>query len=232
MVGSAPVEVTNANVEGIVIQAGKPIDLAGRVAVEAGPQGAPKISGSVVLQPVQPAPHFVQPARIGEDGTFRMTGVPRDAFRFFVVGLPPELYVKSIRAGTVDITDTGLDLSRIEAAPPLEIHLSTRGATVEGVAVDGEKPAAGALVLLLPHPFKPESRIMMPKTTNSDQQGRFSIKGIAPGEYRAYALDSYFPFNDLDPEQFKKFEPLSTIVRLKEEGTERLELKLAHVGQP
>jgi protocatechuate 3,4-dioxygenase beta subunit len=226
IVGRAPVTVTNTNVENVVIQAGSLLELTGRVIQEG--DAKTSVTGQVMLQPVQPLPIFIQPARIQDDGTFKISGVSRDQFRVEVMGLSGDLYVRSVRAGNVDVTTSGLDLSAADSVPPVEIRVSAKGATVSGVVLDEGKPSPGAMVVALAQPFNPDQRTAM-KSAGTDQNGRFTLQGITPGEYRIYAWDSFLPFNDLDPEQLKPFEKLAATVKLKEEAREQVELKLASV---
>jgi hypothetical protein len=227
MIGRTPVAVTNRNVSDVVIQAGLPLELIGRVIMEG--DGAAKPAGQVMIQPVQPMPTFVQPSPVQEDGTFKISGVPRDKFYVLVMGLPGDAFVKSVRAGDVDATTQTLDLTGATTAPPIEIRVSSTGATVEGAVMDADKPALGAVVAVLPHPFDPAQPMMMRKTATTDQNGRFSLKGVAPGEYRVYAWDSFLPLGSLDAEQLKEFDKLAVAVKLKEESREQVSLKLAAV---
>jgi hypothetical protein len=149
--------------------------------------GAAKPAGQVMIQPVQRMPMFVQPSPVQEDGTFKISCVPRDKFHVQVMGLPGDAFVKSVRAGDVDATTQTLDLTGATTAPPIEIRVSSTGATSEGAVMDADKPALGAVVAVLPHPFGPAQPMMMRKTATTDQNGRFSVKGVAPGEYRVYA---------------------------------------------
>lgn len=137
--------------------------------------------------------------------------------------------MKSVRAGDADITDTGLDLTQMDTAPLVEICLSSKGASLNGLVMAGDKPAPGAVVTILPHPFTPAQPMTARRTASTDQNGRFSLEGVRPGEYRVYAWDSYIPMNDLDAEQLKPFEKFAATVKLKEEAREQLELKLATV---
>jgi hypothetical protein len=227
--------VTNTNVDDVVIQAGSLLEVSGLVIQEGAPeqQGNTKtgVAGQVMLQPVLPLPIFLQPGRIQEDGTFKISGVSRDQYNVQVLGLSGGQYVKSVRAGNVDVTTSGLDLTSSETAPPLEIRVSAKGATVSGVVLDGEKPSPGAVVVALAQPFDPNRRSAMQKTATTDQNGRFTLQGLAPGEYRVYAWDSYLLLNDLDTEQLKPFDKFAAAVKLKEEAREQLELKLASVAR-
>jgi hypothetical protein len=226
-IGRTPVAVSSGNVDNVVIQAGSPLEVTGRVVWEA--EGQPKLTGQIMLQPAQRVPMFSQPAPIQDDGTFKISGAVRDKAFVQVLGLPPNSYVKRVMAGNVDVTESGLDLSNAETAPPLDIRVSSKSATVEGVVRDGEKPAAGAVVILLPQPFVAERIAMFRKSATTDQNGRFTLGGIAPGEYRVYAWDTYPPLNDMDPEQLKAFEKFAATVKLKEEAREQIELKLANL---
>lgn len=227
MIGRTPVTVTNANVENVVIQAGSPMEITGRIIQEGDAKSS--LTGQVMLQTMQPSPMFVQPARIQEDGTFKISGVSRDHFRVDVAGLSGDLYVRAVRAGNMDVTTSGLDLSAAETAPPIEIRISPKGATISGAVLDGDKPSPGAFVIAVPQPFNPERRTAMQKTSTTDQNGRFTLQGLAPGEYRIYAWDSFLPLGDLDPEQLKAFDKLAATVKLSEAAREQVELKLASV---
>jgi hypothetical protein len=226
-IGRTPVTVGNSNVDNVVIQAGSPLEVTGRVVWDGEAQGQPKLTGQVMLQPAQRVPMFSQPAPIQDDGTFKISGVVRDKAFVQVFGLPPNSYVKSVMAGNVDVTESGLDLSSAETAPVLEIRVSSKSAAVEGVVRDGDKPAAGAVVMLLPQPFVAERVPMLRRSTSTDQNGRFTLSGVAPGEYRVYAWDTYPSINEMDAEQLKSFEKFAATVKLKEESREQVELKLA-----
>lgn len=225
--GRAAVTVVDANVDNLVIQANAPLELTGRVLVEGEADTVP--TGQIYLVPVRPAPMFLMPAAIQKDRTFKIPGVSRDRFRVDVIGLTGDQYIKSVRYGAADATETGLDLSSAEAGAFVEITLSPKGATVSGFVREGDKPAPAAVVTLLPHPFHPDRRPVLQKVTTADQNGLFTLKGLPPGEYRVYALDSNLPMSDLHDEQRKPFDSLSATVKLKESAREQVELKLSTV---
>jgi hypothetical protein len=122
-----------------------------------------------------------------------------------VSGLPASAYVKSIRLGSQETIDTGLDLTDMQTVSPLEIRISRDGATVQGtVDRDDDKPAPRAWVALIPDPARPELASKLKSATSGDD-GRFFLTGVAPGEYRLYAFDQQQPRSPVNLESFLKF---------------------------
>ncbi len=235
VVGRTEITVSNANVENINISAGSAIDITGRVIpdkTEDSNNNDPatnKLSGQVAIISANHMPNFGPPGRIQDDGTFKLTSVSRDKFLITVYGLPANQYVKSVMAGSVDISENGIDLTAAESAPPIEIRLSAKGASVDGAVVDNDgKPVIGSMVLMLPQPYDPDkaSVPMYRKSTTTDQTGHFSLKAIAPGEYRLYAWESYISLGDVDADQLKPYEKNAATVKLKESAHETVELRI------
>jgi hypothetical protein len=126
-------------------------------------------------------------AKVGNGNAFTLENVSQDKHAVLVSGLPGRAYVKAIRLGSQEAIGSGLDLTNMETAPPLEILISPNGATVEGsVRQDEDQPASGARVSLVPDPARPESEARL-KSTTVTGDGNFSLTGVAPGEYRLYA---------------------------------------------
>ena len=67
---------------------------------------------------------------------------------------------------------------------------------------------------------------MFRKTANTDQSGHFSLKAIAPGEYRLYAWETYVALQDLDSERLKPYDKNAGRVKLREGGHETVEITL------
>jgi hypothetical protein len=220
-----PFTVTNGDVENIVLQAGQTLLITGRVIAET--ETPTKITGQVMLRGAEGFGFGSMPVRVAEDGTFKLEGVSRDKHEVVVMGIPDGMYVSSIRVGNHDVLEHGLDLSNVETAPSIEVRFSSKGATVQGVVLHEGKPAPGAMVTLLPQPFRPEEFMMSRKAAQSDQSGRFTISGIAPGEYRAYAFQEFIPIQMMEADELKVFEPFAVPLKLKQEAREQIELKLA-----
>jgi len=219
VLGRTPVTVTNGDVDSVVVQAGAPVAIAGRVQVE-GDENA-RVTGSVLLQAGNR--EFGGPTvRIEGDGTFKIDNVSRETHHITVSGLPEGMYVKRARAGSVDVLESGLDLSNAESVTPLEIVVSPKGAAIEGVARHDSKPWPGAWVTLV----QPD-RVRGPvRTIAADQDGRFTLKGVAPGEYRLYAWEEPMPTGEVEPELLKPYEGHAVKVKVAEGGREQVEVKL------
>jgi hypothetical protein len=151
-----------------------------------------------------------------------------------VDSLPQGYYVKSIRMGDVDALKNGIDFTR-QASGPLEILLNPNGGRLEGFVTNARlHPAASATVVLVPemcghrpcHYFK---------KAMTDQNGHFTINGVAPGEYKVLALDriddsGYKNPESLyqDPESLKPFADKGEAIAIPERGDTIVRLKLIH----
>jgi protocatechuate 3,4-dioxygenase beta subunit len=69
----------------------------------------------------------------------------------------------------------------------LEIAISDNAASVTGVVHDDDqKPVPGAFVLLAPEPPL-RDRDDLYATAPTDENGRFQLRGLTPGDYEVYA---------------------------------------------
>jgi hypothetical protein len=129
------------------------------------------------------------PLPVADDGSFTLKGVPPATYRIscrFAFGG----YLRAVRAGGVDITAGELDLRRGVSPGDLEILIDPAGAAIRGDVLDEQgKPAAGALIALLPAipPTDPQRIRESAKLTFPDLQGRYMFVGVAPGDYRLLA---------------------------------------------
>ena len=123
----------------------------------------------------------------GRGNAFRVSGM-NGPFRLDLQGLPENWAVSQITVNGTDVTDAPIDLNGQNATA--RIVLTDRVTTVSGV-VQWRRDAADRIVVV----FADDStRWAYPsryvRTTRADEQGRFQIAGLPPGErYLALALD-------------------------------------------
>jgi hypothetical protein len=104
------------------------------------------------------------------------------------VGSLQNYYVKSIRLGQMDVLNDGLHVDRVPEGS-FEIILGANGGVLEGSVTQlGRSPVANATVVLIPDGLS-RSRPDLYKVVRSDWSGRYSIRGITPGDYRLFAFE-------------------------------------------
>lgn len=115
-------------------------------------------------------------------------------------------------------------------AGTLEITINGNGGQIEGSAADAkQKPASGAVVVLVPEGPRRE-RLMLFKTAMTDTMGHFSIKGIAPGEYKLFAWEQVEDGAYQDAEFLKPYENQGQAVTIREGSRENAQLKVISIS--
>jgi hypothetical protein len=221
--GHVQVDVYDADENGVALRIGEPRQVQGTIRMEG--QDKPDFTGvRVQLKLLDNLTGRLPIATPDAEGTFSLKDMPPDRHLVAVTGLPDKAYVKSIQLGGQETIDSGLDLTDMQTVPPLDILISPNGATVEGtVSLDNYKPAPDAWVCLVPDPARPELTYRI-KSATAAGDGRFTFAGVAPGEYRLYALEQLKrdPYGDL--EFLKPFESRAMKLTVKEGERKRVDL--------
>jgi hypothetical protein len=90
-------------------------------------------------------------------------------------------------------------------------------------------PVSGATVVMAP----PEAALQNTsrfKTGTSDEQGQFTIRGVAPGQYTVYAWESIYPYSWLDPERLKRSTNRGTTVNISSGSRSNVQLRSIPAG--
>ncbi len=212
--GRVPVEVTSSDLKDVVVTLGASLTLSGAVRVE----GQPKTELGTVrvgLMAVEGVSFNPLSAEVKADGTFQIEDVMQDKYVVNVSAGQGDVYLKAVRIGGREAGDPELDLSNAEGHVTVELVLSTRVAVLEGTVTDGDKPAPGMFAVLTPEPFR-EGRGYLVRGATSDQNGRFELRALRPGEYKLYAFEDADLAYARDPEALKPFEQKALKVTLKE----------------
>jgi hypothetical protein len=220
-----PLEVGSSNIEGLELELQPPAEMEGRVVVEAnGDLKGARIN--ISLQPKAPGQMGGSGGPIRDDQTFKLNNVGLDAYDVGVFGLPEGFYLKSVRLGQQDVTETGVDFSQGVSAEQFTVVLNPNGGQIDGAVQNAKGDAAiGATVTLIPDQAH-RSISWMYKTANTDQNGRFTIKGVRPGDYKVYAWEDIEPGAQQDPDFIKPHESAGEAVSVKEGSHENVQLKV------
>lgn len=225
MSGTAAVEVTDSDVEGVNVMLGLGLEVTGLVRTEGEqPVDLEAINLYLESRTSRFAMMGNNSGRVKAGGVFQITRVMADQYTMRVMGLPPEYYVKSIRTSDRDVLESGLDLSSGAPAAGVEITISATAGQLEGSVADAKgNPLKGASVILRPKSGKQWELAMM-QPASSDQYGKFRMQGIAPGEYQLLAFDSVDPMEAMDPDFWKDYESKAETVKLTASGKETRQL--------
>jgi hypothetical protein len=215
-VARVAVSVTNRDVEGVIVPLGDIVQLSVRFQAERETTG---LSCAVLVYPLDNDPALADMAgqtRIDSLLTFRaMPG----KYAPMVRCQPGNWALKSARleagVGAQDVLDAGVDLSGISGSATLTVVVGQGVGTVVATVKDGDKPAPGKWLTLIPDPSRP-GRAGLEASGWSDDAGRVVMAGVAPGDYRVYAWrQASVSESSVHPEFLKRFEAQSAKVTVR-----------------
>jgi hypothetical protein len=225
-IGYAPVEVGSADIAGIVVTIAPARSLNGRFRVE----GMQEVSrafgvslGPSTIATISTIPGIPYPTHGGlnPDGTFRIDNVIPGEYSLNAWG--PTHYMKSARFGTIDLLEEPFKFTGREQGT-IEVLMSPNVASIEGTVTDRFAPAKGVQVVLVPD--KARHRVELFKNTVTDQNGRFSMRNLAPGDYTLYVWEAIEPYSWFDPEVLKRYEQSGQRLHLTESARQTVDPRL------
>jgi 5-hydroxyisourate hydrolase-like protein (transthyretin family) len=224
---SVPVNVVNADVEGVQLSLGVSSSIPGRLRVE---PNAP-IAGldfirvqlkGITVAWVDPITRGAQPRPVTPDGIFRIDDVWPGEYRVSIAGLPPGFYLKEARFGPADVLNQPLLVAGADSTT-LDVVISPNVGALEGAVLDSTgQPAPGAQVVLIPSRNRHRTELFRPVT--SDSSGRFTIPAVAPGEYLLAAWEAIEPNAFFDPNLILQAEANGKPVRVAESSNQTLSI--------
>jgi hypothetical protein len=166
---------------------------------------------------------------VRSDGSFEAKDVPPDTYDLRIGPTNKALddyFVKAVNLGGKDIIDSGFTVGG--ATYLLDVVVSARGATVEGVATDDKaKPASDVQVIFIPDAKRRERHDLYQEAT-TDSKGHFSLRGLCSGEYQVFALDADVDRDGIsDPDFVRTHESLGQTIKLEEGDHKSVALKVA-----
>ena len=237
LMASQDVQIGGADLNGLRIVMNPGFDLRGQITID----GRSTADSSVELAQIRVRP-FRDPDIIGQpqallqrepepadaSGAFVLNGIGQGNYLVFVepiflnpyliVPPPPappslqDMYLKSVRLGNSDVLEQGLRISG-QPAGSLDVVIA-QGTSIKGRAVDNsQQPVVNAAVALVPDaPLG--RRLERYRTARTDADGRFLLRGVPPGDYKAFAWTEVEEGSWLNADFIRSYESRSTPVRV------------------
>ncbi len=164
-------------------------------------------------------------AQVNADGSFAWKNVPAGRYSVQIsdASAMPDWFLKSVAAGGRD-ADSGFSVS--SGATALDLVASANGAVAEGAVTNQkDETVADAVVVAVPearwrgHPDRYRKAV-------SDQGGRFTLRGLPPGEYTLFAWESVNGEAYYNPEFLKSYEGQDKALRVSEGDRVSVPLKV------
>jgi len=218
-----PIDLRESDIENLVLELQPGTELKGQLRIEGRTVG--DLADTRIWLELDGSGNRGAGATVKTDGSFTLADVQSARYSLSIYGGSGAYYLKSARLGDQDVLESGLDLTR-GVSGTLDVVVSSNGGQVEGVVLNAsEQPEVGVMVVLVPdEPRRAQTRLYKDATT--DQYGRFTIVGIAPGGYKLFAWEDVEDGAYEDPDYLKAFEDLGEPRTIRERSRESAQLKL------
>jgi len=111
-----------------------------------------------------------------------------------------------------------------------KIVLSPKAGQLSGVVIDTRmQPVSGVQAVIIPDGKR--NRPDLYGNAATDQNGRFSIAGITPGDYKIFAWDGLEPFRYFDPDFVKLYEAKGQSVHIGESARISTDIQVIPIPQ-
>jgi len=165
-------------------------------------------------------------ARIADDWTFQL-GNLADA-QLFRVNAPQGWVLKSVSINGQDITDTPTEFPSGRTASGLQIILTKKVSALSGTVIDSRgQVVLDATVVVFPADERLwgyQSRYI--KAARPDQEGKYRVPALPPGDYRIVAVQGLEDGQAGDPEFLSTIRDLSRTLSLGEGETKAADVEL------
>jgi hypothetical protein len=179
---AAQVEVASKNLEvSLALSAG--MDISGRIVAGEGVTLPALDKIRITLNPAEGSAIGAKASPPDDKGAFLVKNVMGPSHRVRVDGLGDKYYVKEIRLDGHTAHD---GLVRLYQGSQLEVVLDDQPAAITGSVTEGDKPFSQPLVFAAKWP----SLETTAHPVTGDNDGKFQIAGLEPGEYRIVAVQS------------------------------------------
>jgi hypothetical protein len=156
------------------------------------------------------------------DGSFELDDVGAEMYSLNLTGDAPDAYLKAAKYGSSDALGTFQTV--VGSGPTLELTVGARGGRILGRVLNGDSvAAAGVWVTLMPEESKAAVRRLY-QAVKTDANGKYEIRGVAPGTYRLFSWEDIEQNQWEDPDFVRSFARKATSVEIKEADTQAVDL--------
>jgi hypothetical protein len=215
LVARMRIDVGNEDVNGVSVAINVGSTIAGRIAIEGRQETGTELSAARINLDAIPT----GVAMVGSQGApvintmFRVENLWPAIYRVSIQNLPPGLYVKSMRLGTLDLLSQPLSVP-LQTEGAVEVLLGTDSGSAEGRVVnDRGEGFSNAKVALVPD-APSRGRLDLYKSVASDAFGNFRIARVPPGDYKVFAWEEAEDNAWTDPEFLKVDESRGKTLRI------------------
>jgi 5-hydroxyisourate hydrolase-like protein (transthyretin family) len=226
--GHSPVTVTNADITGVVINVVPTLSIKGKLTVDGPSQVGDITSLRVQIRPsvngvISDTQIPMVPA-VAADGTFQLNGITPGEYRIILVPFPINYYIKDVHFGGTEALNTPISIP-VGATEMLEVVLSPRVAQVDGTVTDDKgQPVEGVQAVLVPDSHRDRSELF--RAVTSGPNGHFTIRGVAPGDYKLFAWESLESNGYFDPELLKRDDAKGQRIKIQDSDKLTVSVKL------
>jgi hypothetical protein len=221
--------VDSEDIKGLRLVAMPPAMISGRIVVD--PAQAQALPNPLMLtaQGSEPATFYnFRPVRVADDLTFEVEATAGRS-HITMMSLPAGWMVRAVRVNSIDVTDEGIEVKQSEHVSGVDVELTNRSATISGTvsATDGSAAKEFTAVVFAADSKKwtPNSRYQ--RIGRPDQDGRFTISALPPGDYSVVAVDRLDTGGQwTDPEFLQRMSAGASAVTVTDGETRTVTLKL------
>jgi len=220
------------DINGVVLMPQRPATAQGRISVTP-PDPTGKLAPSdvrLMATPVVPSgPMFMgggAPPTVRADWSFEMQITP--GVMNIRANIPiPGWSIKSVRHNGTDVTDSGIDFGSGGTVEGIEIELTNLVQEVSGrVTNDKGQDVKDYSVLFFPQDRERWEIMRYFAIGRPDQEGRYSVRGLPPGEYLAAALEYLDPSERANPELLERLRIGASPIEIREGDARALDLRI------
>jgi hypothetical protein len=230
--GRTEVLLNGRDVTGLVIDLTKGVTARGRVRFDTGdaPKGLNPDQVHVYSSSLDPAEAGMStdrmPPQLREDWTFELTGLK--GRRTISAGIfQGEWVTKSLSVEGTDVTDTGIDFRNTDV-DGIDLVLTQQKTDLSGRVTDtrGATVTNATVIAFADDPDQWSMPAQKVRSAQLDQDGRYRIQGLRPGEYLVIAVDEIEPGEESDPELLEQYRHHASRVTVGEGETRAADLTL------